>query len=306
MRSQRRNLNDPSSQAALRWDDFRVLLALCRHGALGRAADALGVNISTVSRRLDALETAVGVQLFDRDSDGTRATAAAEQLLPLAETMEHAADAMAMELQSFEAEPQGEVRIAAPPGLVDHFLAPALVELHRAHPKLQVTILSAIGYADLTRREADIALRLTRPRSGDLLATKLAAHGYCVLSSKRTANTMSRLTEPSSHRWVTWGADLDHLPDLQWLRENVAPARVVLRTSSMTAQIEAVRAGLGLMLAPKPYADLPGLAAAPCGPKIRRTIAALPAGSLWLVGHRALRDVPRVATVWGWLKDRLT
>lgn len=302
MRAQRRTPGDP----ALRWDDFRVLLALARHGALGRAADALEVNISTVSRRLDALEAALGVQLFDRNSDGTRPTAAAEQLLPLAETMEHAADTMAMELQAYEADPQGEVRIAAPPGVVDHFLAPDLVDLHRAHPRLQITILSAISYADLTRREADLALRLTRPQSGELVATKLMARGYCIVAAECAAATMPRLADPDDASWVTWGPDLAHLPDHRWIRDHVTPSRVVLMTSSMTAQLAAVRTGLGLMIVPEPYAALPGLAAVPCSPKIRRSIATIPPGALWLVGHGALRDVPRIAAVWSWLKTRFT
>ena len=136
----------------LRWDDLRVFLALYRHGSLKKGAQALGVNISTASRRLDALEASTGVHLFDRTPEGARATAAAEQLLPFAESMEQAAHGFARGVEAFEAEPEGEVRITAPPGLVDHFVATALPRLCDAYPRLRIKLESAIGYSDLTRR----------------------------------------------------------------------------------------------------------------------------------------------------------
>lgn len=290
----------------LRWDDLRVVLALQRQGSLKRAAEQLRVNISTVSRRLDGLEELLGVHLFDRTPDGTRPTAAAEQLLPFAERMEEAAHGFVRGLEGFEVEPEGVVRITAPPGLVDHFLAPALVELCDAHPRLRIQVLSSIGYADLTRREADLALRIVRPAAGDFVATRLSTQGWTLVASASHASALGRLRDPDATRWVTWGEDLAHLPDSRWIAANVDRSRVVLETSSMTAQIEAVRGGLGVMLAPTVYADLPGLCAVSCTPKLRRSLDALPKGSLWLVGHRALREVPRIAAVWGWLRERIT
>ncbi len=285
----------------LRWDDLKVLLALERRGSLKRAAEQLGINISTVSRRLTALEEQLGAHLFDRTPEGTRPTAAAEQLIPFAERMEQAAHGFARGLETFEVEPEGVVRITAPPGLVDHFLAPALVKLHRAHPGLRIQILSSIGYADLTRREADLALRIIRPATGDLVVTRLATDHFVVLASTRRATELGTLRRTADVSWVTWGEDLTHLPDGRWIETHVERDHVVLETSSMTAQIEAVRAGLGVMLAPSAYASLRGLAAVRCAPALQRRVATLPQGALWLVGHRALRDVPRIAAVWTWL-----
>ncbi|MEM6990965.1 MAG: LysR family transcriptional regulator [Myxococcota bacterium] len=282
-----------------RWDDLRVLLALSRHGSLKRSAEALGVNISTVSRRLDALEASTGAHLFDRTPAGVHATAAAEQLLPFAEAMESAAAGLAHGLGALETEPEGDVCITAPPGLVDQFLAPALPRLTRDHPGLRITIVSSIAYADLTRREADIALRISRPISGDLVTKRLATQPWCVLAAKRGPTAVLR--DPNAARWVTWGEELAHLPDRQWIDANVRREQVVLTTNSMTAQLETIRAGLGYTLAPQVFAQTRGLRAVPCTPKLRQSLAAVPQGSLWLVGHRALRDVPRVAAVWDWL-----
>lgn len=290
----------------LRWDDVRVLLALARHGSLKRASASLGVNISTVSRRLDALEEAAGAHLFDRTSGGTLPTAAAEELLPFAERMEQAALSMTRVFEALEVEPEGTVRITAPPGLVDHFLAPALATLTDAYPRLRISVVSTIGYADLTRREADIALRLLRPATGDLVAKRLATHGLVLVGAPAHAAALGRLTDPAATRWVTWDEDLAHLPDARWVAEHVPSERIVLRTSSMTAQLEAVRAGIGVMLAPMPYATLPALRAVELGPKLQKSVGAIPAGSLWLVGHRALRDVPRIAAVWRWIEERFS
>jgi DNA-binding transcriptional LysR family regulator len=289
---------------ALRWDDLKVLLALHRRGSLKRAAEELGLNISTVSRRLGALEELVGAHLFDRTPEGVRPTAAAEQLLPHAEEVERAALEFARGLEGFEVDPEGVVRITAPPGLVDSFIAPALVELAEAYPRLRIQILASIGYADLTRREADLALRLMRPAAGDFVATRLAAHGWCVVASPAHAAALGRLREPDTTRWVTWGEELGHLPDARWIAAHVSRERVVLETNSMTAQLEAVRGGLGAMVVPLPYAKLRGLAEVECATAIKKSLAALPEGTLWLVGHRALREVPRVAVVWAWLKGR--
>lgn len=299
-------MQTPTNTAeGLRWDDLKVLLALHRRGSLKRAAEALGVNISTVSRRLDALEELLGAHLYDRTPDGVRPTAAAELLVPHAEGMERAVLGFVHGLEGLEVEVEGVVRITAPPGMVDSFLAPALVELANAHPRLRIQILASVGYADLSRHEADLALRIMRPAAGDLVAKRLASHPWCVVASPAHAamlNGSGRLREPDATRWVTWGEDLAHMPDARWLATHVSRERVVLETSSMTAQLEAVRAGLGAMVVPRPYAALPGLAEVRCSAALAKSLAALPEGTLWLVGHRALREVPRIAAVWAWLE----
>ncbi|MEM7152119.1 MAG: LysR family transcriptional regulator [Myxococcota bacterium] len=288
---------------SLRWDDLKVLLALHRHGSLKRAAEQLQVNISTVSRRLSTLEEQMGAHLFDRTPDGTRATAAVERLLPYAQSMEEAARGFARGLDGFEVEPEGAVRLTAPPGFVDHFLAPRIIELSDAFPRLRLQVVSTIRYADLSRHEADIALRIRRPEAGDFVVTRLATSGYALVASPDVVAQIKRLRRTKDVRWVTWGEDLAHQPDAQWVARHVEPAHVVLESSSMTAQIEAVRAGIGVMIAPTAYAELPHLQAMPCVARLRESLAELPQGSLWMVGHRATREIPRIAAVWQWLKS---
>jgi DNA-binding transcriptional LysR family regulator len=123
-----------------------------------------------VSRRVDRLEEELGAPLFERTREGTTPTVLAEQMLPHAEEMELAAVRFASAGAKVETEVEGTVRLTLPPGMADVFVAPALIRLHERHPKLVVELDASVGYADLTRREADLALRTSRPSSGELVS----------------------------------------------------------------------------------------------------------------------------------------
>ena len=187
----------------LRWDDLELLLALGRAGTLSGAAQRLGVNTSTVGRRLDGLEAALAVHLFDRSPTGLSATELAEALLPVAETMERSvADALRL-VEGRETAPQGLVRVTAPPGIANWFLAPALVRLRERYPALTIELDAAIGYADLTRREADIALRSARPRSGDLVSVRLTQADSVIVAAPKLIQTIGKLDQLDAIDWIT-------------------------------------------------------------------------------------------------------
>jgi len=288
-------------EGGFRWDDARVLLALSRSGTLQGAGERLSVNASTVSRRLDALEAALGVHLFDRTPDGARPTVAAEQLLPLAEQMEHAAMGLRQAVSGLESEPEGDVRISAPPGIADHMLGGALVRLYARFPRIRVHLDARIAYVDLARREADLALRLKRPTSGDLITTRLGSAPHAILTSPAYATELGVLGDPADARWITWDDDLAELPDARWVLSRVPPRQVVMRTSSIGAQIKALESGLGVAWMGSPFEPLSGLARVRLSKKLAATLDPPPDGVLWLVGHRALREVPRIAAVWDWI-----
>jgi DNA-binding transcriptional LysR family regulator len=280
------------------WDDARVLLALFRKRTLRGAAQVLKVNASTIGRRLDALEQSLNTQLFDRTLDGVQPTAAAEQLLPHAENLEHAALGLVSAAEGFEREPEGVVRISCVPGVADHFIAPALIGLVEDYPGLRIELDSKIAYADLTRREADIALRINRPSSGDLIAVKLIEDPDSILGSAAYLRELGPIKAWSDARWLGWGRDLELLPTSRWLAERVQETSVVLRSSSINALLGAAESGLGLVLLSKMFCRVRPLFEASLAPALAREAVTLPALELWLVGHRALREVPRVAVVW--------
>jgi len=290
---------------ALDWDDVRVLLALCRKRTLRGAAEALRVNASTVGRRLDALEAALATRLFDRMKDGVAPTAATEQLLAHAERVEQAALSLAAAAEGFEREPEGVVRISALPGVADHFVAPALPRLLERYPRLRIELDASIGYTDLSRREADLALRTSRPDAGDLVAVKLLERRTSVLGSPAYVRELGALAHAADARWLTWGHDLDHLPDARWLLARVPEPVIALRSSSINALLCGAESGLGLLLLSDRYTHIRPLAVARLAPALATELATLPPVQLWLVGHRALRDVPRIAAVWDFIVEEV-
>jgi len=285
-------------QTLFSWDDVRVFLALWRARTLSAAASRLGVNPSTVGRRLDALESALGARLFDRTPDGVLPTAAAELLLPHAERVEEAANGLASEVSGIESAPEGMVRLTAPPAVAEDLIAPALPRLRERYPALVLELDASISYADLARREADIAVRLMRPTSGDLTSVKLAEEPSVVAASAALAGSLGALRALGDAPWIAWDASLGHLPDARWVDENVPRTAVVLRTNSVGAQLAAAERGVGVLLLSRVHARVRQLSEVKLTRRLRESLSPTPRTPLWLVGHRALRRVPRIAAVW--------
>jgi len=285
-----------------RWDDLQILLALLRSGSLSGAAQSLSVNASTIGRRLDALERALGVQLFERRSDGVIPTAAADALRAAAENVERSASDVGHVLDGFEAAPEGRVRISAPPAMCTYFIAPALARLRRRHPRLSLELHAFAHLADLTLREADVAVRLVRPTSGDLFSKKLGQTQSVILIGEG-ARVPEPLHDPNALEWITYTADSAHLPDARWIAENVTEDRITLRATTLESQIAATRSGFGAMLLSRAFVNVPGLREVKLGPALAERLRARSEQALWLVSHRALRRVPRIEATWDFLLE---
>jgi DNA-binding transcriptional LysR family regulator len=288
-------------QRPFAWDDVRVFLALWRARSLSAAASRLGVNASTVGRRLDALEAGLGVRLFDRTPDGVLPTDAAEQLLGYAEQVEHAANGLSGAVSGFEVAPEGTVRLTATPAVAEDLIAPAIARLRKRHPGLVVDLDASVPYADLARREADIAVRLSRPTSGDLVSVKLADVPGVVAASQPLASSLGVLGALGHAPWVAWDASLGHLPDARWVARHVPPSSVVLRTNSIGAMLRAAEKGAGVLLIATVQARARGLVEVKWTKRLRESLSPTPVTSLWLVTHGVLRHVPRIAAVWTFL-----
>jgi len=293
------------SAPGLRWDDVRVLLALLAGRSLSRAGALLGVNASTVSRRLEALEGALRARLFDRTPDGVLPTALAETLAPHAESMERSVAGLALAAEGREVAVEGEVRLTALPGGMEYLVAPALPRLLARYPRLRLTLDASVAYADLTRREADLALRSVRPTSGDLLVRKLGEGTGAIHASPAYAAELGRLRTLGDARWITWGDDLAHLEAARFVSERVPADAVHVRTSHIGTQLAAARAGVGVVLVDRAVGRANGLTEVSPAPALQRELPHL-RSELWLVVHRALRGVPRVAAVWEFLVEEAT
>ncbi|MFO0725344.1 MAG: LysR family transcriptional regulator [Myxococcota bacterium] len=293
------------SPSGLDWDLVRVFLAVAKEGQLAAASARLGLDVSTVSRRLDRIESELSTHLFDRTREGTLTTAAAEAMLPAAEEMERALADFIGAVRAVETEAEGSVRLTAPPGVAESFIAPLLPKFRDRYPKVRIELDATVAFADLTRREADLAVRTMRPRSGDLVVTKLVSTRAIPMASASYAAELGRLQRFSDARWIGWGPELAHIPAAVWLRSKLGEVQPVLTSNHFASQLAATRAGLGVMLAPDPYRYLDLVPVEP-GRALKKAFEDLPLEDLWLVGHRALRDVPRVAALWEFLAEHLS
>ena len=286
----------------MNWDDLRFFLALAQARTLVAAARSLGVDATTVGRRLAALETALGAQLFERLPEGLRPTSAGAQLLARAARIAEEATAAEREIRGADQRAGGSVRVTAGDGLVAMVLTPRLGELLSRHPDLDVELRAENRAVDLSRREADLALRLFRPREPGLVARRLAAMPLGLYGSEAY---FARRGRPAStralvrHDFVGYDATLARTPAATWLREELPDARIVLRSNATMTLVAAAIAGLGLVLLP----ELLGRADARLVPVLPRL--ELPGRELWLVFHGDLRAHARVQAVSRWLSDVL-
>lgn len=289
---------------AIRWDDVPLFLALFRERNLTSAARRLGLDASTASRRLASLEETTRMRLFDRTRLGLAPTEAAEQMLAAAEEMERAAVKLANAAEAREAEIEGVVRVSVIPGVADFYLAPRLHELLARHPKLRIELDVRVKVTDLTRREADLALRSIRPQSGELVMKKLTTARWLAMASTERARALGKLRGWNDAPWITWDDDLAHIPSARWVAKHASDTPPVLRTSSIGSQIAAVKSGLGVALLDEHTPRVhEGLAPVAYTRKLSASAAEWPVDDIWLVGHAALRDTPRVTAVWDFLVE---
>lgn len=284
-----------NSAADLDWNDVRYALAVARGTSLAAAARALGVDQTTVARRLRVLESCVGTPLFERHKGQFAPTAAGAVLMERGQRVEQEIAALRHLAADYDAQVRGVVRLTAVDALVSHYLARHLAELRARHPELTVELIASSRSLDLARREADIALRLARPQSGDFVVRRLAGFGYGVYghAAATTADDWRRC------HWVAYEHSLAHVPEMRWLAERVEDERIVLRCNNMDALATAAADGLGLAVLPRlvgaRHATLHCLSGE--RPVLSR--------DLWLVVPRELRQVPRIRAVGDWLAERL-
>ena len=286
------------SALGLDWDAVRLFLALGRAQTVGQAARTLGVDASTVSRRLAVLEATLGVTLFERGRSGLSITQAAESLLPAAEEVEERMTHFVGVAEGQERAATGLVRIACPPDVAEVVLAPLLPTLRARHPGVRLEIEPGEAVLDLSRREADLALRTVRPVRGDLIVTRLAEVDWILVASAALAAELGALRRWDDAPWIGWSERLAHVPAARWLATAAPTVEPVVRTGSLTLQLALVRSGIGVALVPRPSAVHFGFVEVKLSRALRASALPPPTDSLYLVTHAALRNVARVRAVW--------
>ncbi|MCB9741533.1 MAG: LysR family transcriptional regulator [Alphaproteobacteria bacterium] len=279
------------------WDDLRSFLAAARAGSMSAGAAELGVAQATMSRRIAQLEATLGHVLFDRTRDGLVLTSAAEALLPHVETMAHAHRLCLAAASGLEARPEGVVRLAIPPGTaVD--VAPTLAAgLAERYPGLRLEVLSDNSARDLMRHEADLAVRSMKPERGDLVYRRLGASRLGVYAAPALLARLGKDATLEDLPWVQWSSELAHIPMATWVAERLGARPPAFSSNSFLAMRAAAAAGLGAMLMPGMQAHVVGMVEVPY------PTPPLPELPFYLVAHRALRHVPRVAAVMDYIEE---
>ncbi|SDJ11970.1 LysR family transcriptional regulator [Billgrantia gudaonensis] len=273
------------------WDNLRLFLAIARAGTLAGAARALGVNHSTIFRRLKALEAGLEVRLFDRLAQGYVPTAAGEMLLKHAERVEEEAQAIERELGGQDVRLSGRVVVTTTDTLANAFLAPVFQGFIERYPGIELELLSVSAFLELARREADIAIRPTQAPPENLIGRRVGTIRWGVYGAREYLQDRPALEDPArpeGHRFVGGNEMIRHLASSRWLDERVPPEAFALRTNSVVAALGAARAGVGLAVVPHYMArqenELECVLA--IGPEV--------ATDLWLLVHPDLRHSARI------------
>lgn len=274
------------------WENLRYFAALARSGTLLGAARLLGVEHATVARRVAGLEAQMGVKLVDRRGRRILLTAEGERVARLADRMSE--DALAIERVRLAAGAPlaGDVRISAPPAFAAARLVEPLVRLRQKHPDINVIIVGETRYASLDRREADIAVRMTRPEQGDLTVTKLLEVTFGFYASP------AYLACAPEEDWsfIAYDETMTTSPQHQRLLAVANGRRVTVRASTLEFQVATARAGGGVAFFPSfmlaGVDDLVEVIREPV--PLKREV--------WLVVHSDIRNVPIIRAVMDALK----
>jgi DNA-binding transcriptional LysR family regulator len=276
----------------LDWNDLRHFLAIARHGSTIAAAKALGVNQSTVHRRLSELERQLGRRLVERHPSGYRLTAVGEELRPLAERVETAVQDLERRALSSDADLVGTVRVTCPETVGYRMMKTPLLDAFRTrYPGLRIELLMVDRVLDLAKGEADIAFRTASPQDNALVTRKLADVPWAIFASRSYVINRGQPERPEDinrHDVIGFGGLIAEHPAARWLRSIAPDGRVAAICTTTPALVLAVKSGAGL--APLPVAAVEN------EPDLVRLLGSAPVVTLhfYLVFHRDMRRTPRV------------
>jgi DNA-binding transcriptional LysR family regulator len=283
----------------MNWNDLRYVLAISRRGTLAAAARLLGVDNTTVARRLAAIQETIGARLYERLADGTlQLTASGQRAALHAERIEREIGALDAALSDADNIVSGTVRVTSVPIIVNRVLVPAAQILHKRHPALQLELIGESRDLSLTRREADLALRLARPKTG---GTKVTARRVGTVRYDVYASASYSAREAKALPWITYDEAMAHLPQARWIAAAAAMRNGgkigAVRVNDAETVLETVIAGLGRSLLPRVIADRDS--------RLQRVGAEQRTSALtrelWLLTHSELRRLARIEVVAEWI-----
>ncbi|OON64512.1 LysR family transcriptional regulator [Massilia sp. KIM] len=272
------------------WNDYRVFLAIARHGSLSEAARSLGQSQPTMGRRLQALEQALSHTLFQRTADGYVLTSEGEAILPHAQEIEEQAVAIERKLAGAAAL-HGMVRVSTTEWFGAHVLSPVFAQVRAAHPELVIELLTETRLVSLARREADLGFRFREFDEADVVQTRATELGFGAYASPDYLTRHGAPDEGGGHTLVTMDTAYGDLADVPWLAARLPRAAVGLRANSRDVQARLCAAGAGIAVLPRVVGDaMPGLTLLDLG-------AAPPGRVVWAGYHKDLQRSLPIRTV---------
>jgi DNA-binding transcriptional LysR family regulator len=266
------------------WDDLRHFVALADLGSLSAAARRLRVEHATVARRVAALEAAAGVKLVDRRAGRYALTPEGQRVADHARRIEGEALALERTLLSRQSDFAAEVSISAPPQIAVSLITPGLAELRKAHPQLKLRLIGESRMASLPRREADIAVRLTRPSDTTLMARKIGEMAYGLYASKEYVGARAE----KDFEFIAFDESLDESPHQLWLKKHAGERPIVFRSNELAILLAAAQTHMGITV-------LPAFAAESADLQRIETDDGLFKRDVWITYHQDMRDSPAIA-----------
>lgn len=283
----------------MEWNDLKHFLAVARAGSLSEAARALKTSAATVARRIAALEDRLGARLFHRRQSGYELTESGEAIRLKAEEVEEAVLSVEREVIGRDLRATGKVRVATADDIATFVIAPRLPEFRRQYPGIILEIAASWDIANLTRREADIALRTVRPKHGDFVIRRAGVWDCALYASKiyAGAHDLTRVVEDLSNVEVISWTDESAFRGGSWFEDHARNSPVVFAANSRHIQYAACKAGLGVAVLPCVAADHDSDLIRLLPPERVRSV------DLWIVVHRDLVRTARVRAVMDFLGE---
>ncbi|WP_448951360.1 LysR family transcriptional regulator [Labrys neptuniae] len=281
------------SRPSTNWDDYRYVRAVAETKSLVGAATMLGVNHSTVFRRINALEELLGARLFERGRSGYALTAAGEEMVALAGRMADDISGFERRVAGRDVKPSGELRVTTNDSIMAHLMMPVFSNFLTACPDIRLDVVVSNLPLNLSKRDADVAIRATSTPPDTLVGRRVCTIAWAIYGPERLKG--AELAELFGERWIATGESLANIPPARWVEREVPNERIMMRLNTILGVAEALRTGFGIGLLPCYIGDTMPLH------RLSEPLPGVGAG-LWLLTHPDLRQSAKVRAFmdYGW------